>query len=93
MGRLVRWPHLAWLCELAGSRTNLQVWLFGSALWSDKPRDIDVLLVYTDYEDVARVKRANWWADEDPPIDLIAMTPGEERDYDFISSTTAERLV
>lgn len=93
MGRIVCWPHLARLCELAESKSDLQVWLFGSALRNATPRDIDVLLVYANYEDVASIKSAGWWGDEKPPIDLIAMTQEEERGYDFIAGTMAERLV
>lgn len=93
MERLVRWPHLARLCELAESKPDLQVWLFGSALQSATPKDIDVLLVYEDYEDVASIRRDGWWADEEPPIDLIAMTTAEDRDYDFVAGTRAERLI
>lgn len=93
MGCVARWPHLDRLCTLARDKRDMQVWIFGSALRSSKPKDIDVLLIYVSHADVVDIRNAGWWSDEEPPIDLIAMTPAEERDYNFISFTEAKRLV
>lgn len=93
MGPIAAWPHLREFCKLASARPQLQVWLFGSALTSDTPSDLDVLLVYEDRADVVAVRAARWWADFDPPLTIIAMTADEERHYGFIGATAAERLV
>jgi len=85
--------HLCELCEFASAHPRLQVWLFGSALTSDDPSDLDVLLVYEDRADVVAVRKAQWWAECDPPLRIIAMTADEERHYGFIAVTAAERLV
>lgn len=86
------WPHLREFCQLASAHPQLQVWLFGSALTSEAPSDLDVLLVYEDRADVVAVRSAQWWADCDPPLTIIAMTADEEREYGFIAATAAERL-
>jgi hypothetical protein len=71
----------------------MQVWLFGSALISLTPADLDDLLVYERRAGVIAVRNARWWRDFQPPLHMIAMTVEEERDYDFVSRTHAERLV
>jgi hypothetical protein len=93
MEPLVSWPPLASLCELAKTMPGLQLWLFGSALRSRSPRDLDVLIVYSFREDVATIRDARRWSDEQPPIEIIAMTIDEEQDYSFISGVGARRLV
>jgi len=69
------------------------MWLFGSALNRRSPADLDVLLVYRDPADIAAIRAARPWADEIPPVDIIAMTAREERDYSFIRVTGAVRLL
>ena len=86
------WPHLLEFCELAAAQPRLQVWLFGSALTSCDPSDLDVLLVYDDRADVVAIRSAQWWPDFDPPLRIIAMTRDEERHYRFIEITSAQRL-
>jgi hypothetical protein len=86
------WPHLRRLIDVTGADPSLSMWIFGSALVSDRPRDIDVLLVYENREGVLRVRHAERWDDFDPPIDLIAMTSDEEHHYDFVRITRAVRI-
>ena len=93
MGVVGAWPHLRECCELAAAHPRLQVWLFGSSLSSGTPADLDVLLVYEDRDDVVAVRAAQWWADFEPPLRIIAMTADEERYYGFVAVTGAERLV
>lgn len=69
------------------------MWLFGSALTSHAPADLDVLLVYRDLADIEAIKAAHAWAEEIPPIHLIAMTVQEESDYAFIRGTRACRIL
>lgn len=87
-----RWRQLQRLTQAASEEPSLQVWLFGSALHSDEPSDLDVLLIYEDRQTVVAVRSRECWADCSPPVHIIAMTPREEREYDFVVSTRARRL-
>ncbi|SES43484.1 hypothetical protein SAMN04488000_13160 [Lentzea albida] len=70
----------------------MQVWAFGSALRSDRPNDLDVLIIYQDRAGVDELRSAAWWEISFPPLDIIAMTEDEERHYGFITGTNAVRL-
>lgn len=93
MGLADRWPHLHEFCRLAGEIGGVEVWLFGSALSSAMPADLDVLIRYGDRADVVALRDTQWWEDYDPPLDIIAMTPAEEHHYQFIATTGAQRLL
>ena len=93
VGPVDTWPHLSELCRLATAYPRLQVWLFGSALTSEAPADLDVLMVYENRADVVAVRLARWWPDFDPPLRIIAMTAEEERHYGFIAHTHAVPIV
>ena len=69
------------------------MWLFGSALTSDTPADLDVLLIYCDLADIEAIRAAHAWAEMVPPINCIAMTVQEESDYAFIRGAHARRIV
>lgn len=69
------------------------MWLFGSALISPAPTDLDVLLVYRDLADVEAIRAVRAWAEEIPPVSIIAMTAQEERDYAFVRYTNARRVL
>ncbi|MGW3186103.1 hypothetical protein ACWDD9_43230 [Kitasatospora sp. NPDC001119] len=71
----------------------VQVWLFGSALRSDSPGDLDILLIYGDRSAVLALRQMKSWEDYSPPIHFIAMTQLEEYEYDFIAKTEALRLL
>jgi predicted nucleotidyltransferase len=90
---LTRWPHLKRLTEAARSLPSLEVWLFGSALRSECPADLDILLIYEDRSAVVALRKMNRWEDMCPPFHLIAMTPREVDEYDFIRHTGAVRLM
>ncbi len=92
MDLIGRWGHLDQFCEAASKSGDLQVWLFGSALRSSSPADLDVLVIYVRREDVMSLKNAKRWGDFDPPLHLIAMTASEERFYRFKAATCAVRL-
>lgn len=87
------WPQLEELVAIAAHAEGLQVWLFGSALRISEPADLDVLLVYECREDVVSLRRHRAWEAFDPPCHIIAMTPLEVEEYEFISTTGALRLV
>jgi hypothetical protein len=88
-----RWPQIDTLCRIASSLDGLQLWIFGSALRAEIPRDLDVLLLYVDRASVVTIRSAHAWEECDPPCDIIAMTSSEEREYQFIKNTEAVRLV
>jgi hypothetical protein len=81
------------LLKAARSLPLLQVWLFGSALRSQNPADLDVLLVYVDRPSVLALRNMHPWDSFCPPCHLIAMTPLELTEYDFIATTGAVRLL
>ena len=93
MGGLTEWPQLNDLLRVVQARAGVQMWLFGSALVSRTPADLDVLLVYRDLADIEAIRAARAWADESPPIDIIAMTAREEKDYAFIRDAHARRIL
>lgn len=69
------------------------MWLFGSALTTQTPADLDVLLVYGDLADIEAIRAAHAWAEEIPPINIIAMTVQEVSDYAFTRGAHARRLL
>ena len=88
-----RWPQLGCLLSLSRELPTLQVWLFGSARYSDDPADLDVLLIYTDRSYVVALRKMRPWTEYEPPIHIIAMTSLEVAEYDFVATTGAIRLV
>lgn len=87
------WIQLQDFCDAARHFPELQVWLFGSALRSTKPADLDVLVIYRDRTDITALKAAGVWRYFDPPLHITGMTADEERFYNFKETTNAERLV
>ncbi len=77
------------LIRCAARFPRLQVWAFGSALRSDQPNDLDVLIIYHDRAEVDELRNMGWWEISVPPLDIIAMTPDEEEHYGFITETGA----
>ncbi|MFE5501345.1 hypothetical protein ACFQ73_02185 [Amycolatopsis japonica] len=61
-------------------------------LRTDHPRDLDVLIIYTDPQHVTDLYAAHLWEVSLPLLDFIAMTPDEEDDYRFIQVTNAALL-
>lgn len=86
------WTILDELCRCATQLPDLQLWAFGSMLRTKHPRDLDVLIIYTNREHVTALFGMRWWDETLPPLHFIAMTPDEERDYRFIDVTEAVRL-
>lgn len=87
------WPILEELVAAAIEIGGIEVWLFGSALRSEQPRDLDVALLYLDRKSVVRLREQDLWEFSLPPIDLIAFTVDEERHHEFMRSVGAQRLV
>lgn len=93
MGGITRWPQLGDLRRVVLTKPGVQMWLFGSALTSHRPADLDVLLVYCDLDDIEAIRSAHAWAEEIPPINIIAMTAQEESDYAFVRGVHAHRML
>ena len=85
--------QLGTLVAHARALGGLEVWLFGSALKRADPEDLDILLVYDDRETVAALRAAEPWDQFCPPCSFIAMTRSELKEYDFIATTGAVRMV
>lgn len=86
------WPQLAYFVKIAGLFPGVQTWLFGSALTSAAPRDIDVLVIYEDRADVVAIRAVRKWNHFDPPLHIIAMTAEEEHFHQFIAQTASVRI-
>jgi hypothetical protein len=87
-----RWPVLAKLCACAAQFPDLQIWAFGSMLRVQRPQDLDVLILYTNPDDVNALYAMHLWEVTLPLLHIIAMTPDEEHDYDFVKVTGAIRI-
>lgn len=88
-----RWPILDVLCECATEFPDVEVWAFGSMLRSERPRDLDILIIYNRQQDVAAIRTMGLWELSLPPVEIIAMTRDEESHYDFIGIANAKRLM
>jgi hypothetical protein len=93
VGVTPQWPQLDAVVSHAHALEGLEVWLFGSAINRADPDDIDVLLVYDDREKVLALRGAEPWDEFCPPCSFIAMTRNELKEYDFIATTGAVRVV
>jgi hypothetical protein len=87
-----RWPILNELCRCAEKLPELEVWAFGSMLRSNRPHDLDVLIVYNDRAQLSALRDMGLWEVTAPTVDIIAMTPDEEYHYQFTTATGALRL-
>lgn len=71
---------------IASCHPDVRAFIFGSySRGVGQPRDIDILALYQDHDDRRRFRAALDAADFDLTIDLIEMTPQEERHFDFIA--------
>jgi hypothetical protein len=84
-----RWPVLGDLCRTAEKIGSLELRLFGSALHSTSPRDLDVLVLYDDPLKLNALVEADIWELYAPPIDLIGMTHDEDFELEFTAGTGA----
>lgn len=81
------------LKELALAQDALTVFVFGSILVRpDDAHDIDILVVYCDPLSMAHFRKSIEAVRLSLPVDLLAMTPEEEKHYRFIEVSAAERL-
>lgn len=71
---------------------NIEIFLFGSILSSEKFEDIDVLLIYQDYEDLLILKKE---IQDLLPYELLhfsCLTKREESELNFIEKTKALKI-
>lgn len=71
---------------------NIEVFLFGSILSSDRFEDIDILLIYQDYEELVILKKE---IQDLLPYELIhftCLTKREESELNFIEKTKAIKI-
>ena len=61
-------------------------------LRSKSPSDLDVLIIYEVRSDLTALRDMVLWEVTVPPVDIIAMTPDEEKHYQFIKITGAQLL-
>jgi len=92
MNATERWPILGELCRCAELFPDLELWVFGSVLTSQTPRDLDVLIVYSRRQDVQALRAMGYWEMAIPEVDIIAMTIDEVDHYEFIHVTGARPL-
>ena|SRR5437763_337574 len=88
----LRWPILDELCTCAEQFPGVEVWAFGSMLRTQHPHDHDVLIIYTDPDHITGLYDMRLWEVSLPLLDIIAMTPDENSDYQFTEFTRAQRL-
>ncbi|MFD1376080.1 hypothetical protein ACFQ4U_07000 [Micrococcus antarcticus] len=87
-----RWPVLGELCRAAEQIGSLELRLFGSALYSISPSDLDVLVLYDNPAKLNALVKADLWEMYVPPIDLIGMTHDEDFELKFTAGTGATPL-
>ena len=82
---------LQWLFEAVASTESClpgtACYLFGSVLRRNSPnRDIDVLILYENWEDVALIRKRLEARQLERPLDLLFLTFEEEAELGFIQS-------
>lgn len=78
--------------ELQILKFDCTVYIFGSYLYTECWADLDVLIVYKNYDDVAKIKEAFSKKILNTPLDLNFMTEEEEKYFNFISRTNAQKI-
>ncbi len=72
--------------------SNIEVFVFGSILSSERFKDLDILLIYQDYEELVKIKKE---IQDLLPFELIhftCLTKKEEIELDFIEKTNALKI-
>ncbi len=78
--------------ELEILKIDCYIYLFGSYLYSENWADLDVLIIYKDYEDISMIKEIFSRNLSNTPLDLNFMTEEEESFYNFINQTNAQKI-
>lgn len=81
------------LADLAANRPDLGVFLFGSVLREpERAYDIDLLVIYDNDRSLDAFRTDVEALRLSLPVDLIAMTDGEQAHYQFIDRSCAQLL-
>lgn len=80
------------LSEVQILEIDCSIYLFGSYLYSENWADIDVLIIYKNYQDISMVKEVFSKTLFNTPLDLNFMTKEEEKIYNFINRTNAQKI-
>lgn len=78
--------------ELEILKIDCYIYLFGSYLYSENWADLDVLIIYKNYEDIPMIKEVFSRNLSNTPLDLNFMTEEEESFYNFINQTNAQKI-
>lgn len=71
---------------------SVDIYIFGSALYSKLPNDIDVLVVYNCEDKLSYIKNAFLALSLEYPLDIYYVTPAEVEELNFINKTSASKL-
>lgn len=71
---------------------DCSIYLFGSYLKSDIWSDLDILVIYKNYNDIPKIKSIILKNIENTPLDLNFMSEDEEKYFNFINKTNAKQL-
>lgn len=71
------------------SRRELDFYLFGSFLTSEQYSDIDILIVYEDFEVLSLIKKIIFNEFSELPIHITSLKNSEEKELNFISKVNA----
>ena len=80
------------LSEVKILEIDCSIYLFGSYLYTDNWADLDVLIIYKSYQDIPMVKDVFSKIFFNTPLDLNFMTKEEEKFYNFINRTNAQKI-
>lgn len=78
--------------ELLIYKIDCIIYIFGSYLNSENWADLDILIIYKNYDDVAIIKEILFYSLLDIPLDLNFMTKEEEKYFNFINKTNAKQI-
>lgn len=70
----------------------IDIYIFGSALYSKMPNDIDILIIYGSEDELLYIKNAFDSLCLLYPLDVYYMTPSEAQELNFIVRTKAVKL-
>jgi len=71
---------------------NTEVFVFGSILSSDRFEDIDILLIYHDYEELVRLKKQIQYLFPFELLHFTCLTETEECELNFAKKTNALKM-
>lgn len=80
------------LSEVQILEIDCTIYLFGSYLYSETWADLDILIIYKNYEDITKIKEIFSKNILNTPLDLNFMMEEEEKYFNFISRSNAQKI-